>query len=402
MKGSLDTGSDEMRKDARPTRLAPRAAVGRTAAVRVPEFIPLVDLRLQHAYVAEAVDEGWTRVVEEGSFVLGDDVPAFERSYAAFSGVRHCIGVASGTDALEFVIRAAGLGPGDEVIVPTNSFIASASAVARTGATPVFADVDQESLLIDPEDVGSRRTSATKAVIAVHLFGQIAPIELLRRAVGEEVLLIEDAAQAHGAKRDGVGAGGFGLATATSFYPGKNLGAYGDAGAVLTDDEQVARRVATLRDHGSQVKYRHQELGFNSRLDTLQAVVLSAKLRFLRLWNRQREEAAIRYTELLEASDDVLPPSVLPGNHHVWHLYVVRVPRRDLVLERLHRAGIGAGIHYPTPIHLQGAFGFLGHRAGDYPVAERASREILSLPIYPGITAAQQERVVEQLMKALR
>jgi dTDP-4-amino-4,6-dideoxygalactose transaminase len=273
--------------------------------------------------------------------------------------------------------------------------------VARTGATPVLADVDPSSLLIDPRQVHERRTSKTKAVLAVHLFGQAAPMELLRQAVDDEVKLIEDAAQAHGARRNGVGVGSLGEAAATSFYPGKNLGAYGDAGAALTNDGEIARRVTMLRDHGSEIKYQHPDLGFNSRLDTLQAVVLGAKLRSLQTWNEQRREAAVRYTELLEGSDKIVPPAVLPGNEHVWHLYVVRVPQRDVVLERLHEAGIGAGIHYPTPIHLQGAFEYLGHRPGDFPVAEQASEEILSLPLYPGITVEQQERVVNELRKAL-
>ena len=402
MTGSVERGREDVLLDVRGGRLEPEISSPGVDLAEGSESIPLVDLALQHAFIAGSVDRGWAHVVDRGSFVLGDEVRSFEQAYAAFCGVRHCLGVGSGTDALEFVLRAVDVGTGDEVIVPTNSFIASASAVARTGATPILVDVDPDSLLIDPEEVASRRTSKTRAVVAVHLFGQMAPMELLHEAVDEDVLLIEDAAQAHGAKRHGIEAGRYGAAAATSFYPGKNLGAYGDAGAALTDDGRIARRVATLRDHGSETKYQHPVLGFNSRLDTLQAVVLSAKLRFLQAWNRQRQDAAARYTELLAGADGIVPPSILRGNEHVWHLYVVRVPRRDLVLERLHEAGIGAGIHYPTPIHLQGAFGSLGHRIGDFPVAERASEEILSLPIYPGITPAQQERVVAELVGALR
>jgi dTDP-4-amino-4,6-dideoxygalactose transaminase len=364
--------------------------------------IPLVDLAIQHVLVAEAVGRGWDRVTESGAFVLGEDVRTFEEAYAAFCGIRYCVGLASGTDALELALRALDVGPGDEVIVPTNSFIASASAVVRAGAMPIFVDVDPVFLLIDPEDVASRMTSRTAAILAVHLFGQVAPMEELRRVADGRVPLVEDAAQAHGARRQGLAAGGLGAAAGTSFYPGKNLGAYGDAGAVLTQDDDLARRVRSLRDHGSQVKYQHPELGFNSRLDTLQAVVLGAKLPFLQAWNEARREAAARYEELLRSLPQVVPPRVLAGNEHVWHLYVVRVPDRDRVLRRLREAGVGAGIHYPIPIHLQGAFRHLGHREGDFPVAERACREILSLPIYPGITPDQQERVVHELRKALR
>ena len=366
------------------------------------ERIPLVDLAWQHRQVAETIRLRWDEVVDSTSFVLGDDVREFERAFGSFCGVRSCVGVGSGTDALEFALRSLDIGPGDEVIVPANSFIASASAVVRAGATPVLADVDPVFLLIDPERAADRVTRKTAAVMAVHLFGQLAPMEELRRVMSPRALLIEDAAQAHGARRNGVGVGGFGVATATSFYPGKNLGAYGDAGAVLTNDDDVAQRVRALRDHGSSSKYEHPALGFNSRLDTLQAVVLAAKLPHLLAWNESRREAAIRYDELLSELPEVTRPGVLAGNDHVWHLYVIRVPRRDHVVSKLNGVGIGAAVHYPIPIHLQGAFRQLGHAEGDFPVAEQASREILSLPLYPGITAGQQVRVVEQLREALR
>ena len=363
--------------------------------------VPLVDLALQHTLVSETIEQGWAQVIETSSFVLGGDVGRFERAFASFCGVRHCIGTASGTDALELSLRALGVGQGDEVIVPTNSFIASASAVVRAGGIPVLVDVDPACLLIDPEQVAARRTRRTAAVIAVHLFGQMAPVEEVRRSVDDRVFLVEDAAQAHGATRHGVVAGGFGEAAATSFYPGKNLGAYGDAGGVLTGDDEVATKVRALRDHGSRVKYHHPEIGFNSRLDTLQAVVLNAKLPHLDSWNQARREAAERYDKLLGDIQSVVRPQVLDGNEHVWHLYVVRVPRRDEVLSGLRAAGVGAAVHYPTPIHLQGAFRHLGCREGDFPVAEAASREILSLPIYPGITPEQQDRVINELRRIL-
>jgi dTDP-4-amino-4,6-dideoxygalactose transaminase len=359
--------------------------------------IPLVDLAAQHREIAAEVAEGFARILERTAFILGDEVSGFERAYAAFAGVRHCIGVANGTDALELALRAIGVGPGDEVILPANTFIATAAAVVRAGATPALVDCDPVHLLIDPERAAARVTSRTKAIIPVHLYGQAAPVE----ALGDGVAIVEDAAQSQGATRHGRSLGGFGIVAGTSFYPGKNLGAYGDAGAVLTNADDVAQKVRALRNYGSEVKYAHPEIGFNSRLDPLQAVVLSAKLRRLAAWNDARRAAARRYDALLGNVAGVGRPSTLPGNEHVWHLYVVRVPRRDDVLRKLNAAGIGAGIHYPVPIHLQGAFAGLGHQRGDFPVAEAAADEILSLPLYPHITAAQQERVVEALRAAL-
>jgi dTDP-4-amino-4,6-dideoxygalactose transaminase len=362
--------------------------------------IPLVDLGLQHAEIADEVTTGWARVVDRGAFVLGAEVEQFEEAFATFQGVRHCVGVGNGTDALELAIRSTGTRVGDEIILPTNSFVATAEAIQRAGATPVLVDIDPTTYLLDVDQVMRRIGPRTKAVIAVHLYGQIAPIEILIRELDGRVGLLEDAAQAHGATRHGIAAGRLGVAAATSFYPGKNLGAYGDGGAVLTQDDQVAEAIRSLRNHGSRAKYEHLRLGFNSRLDTLQAVVLLAKLDRLAVWNEQRRRAAARYDELLEPVSDVVRPAVLPGNEHVWHLYVVRVPRRDEVLARLNAMGIGASIHYPVPIHLQAAFADLA-RPGAFPAAERASSEILSLPMYPGITAAQQERVAAELERAI-
>ena len=345
---------------------------------------------------------GFARVLERTSFILGAEVAEFEASFARFVGVPHCIGVANGTDALELALRAVGIGAGDEVVVPTNSFIASALAVSRAGATPVFVDCDAATLLLDVADVGRKITPRTRAIMPVHLFGQVAPMELLTPlAAGGRITIVEDAAQAQGASRHGRSAGSFGAVAATSFYPGKNLGAYGDAGAVLTTSDEIAKQVRALRNYGSEVKYHHPETGFNSRLDTLQAVVLSAKLERLADWNAARRRAAQRYDELLAGTPGIQLPATLPGNQHIWHLYVVRVPRRDEVLARLAAAGIGAGIHYPVPIHLQGAYRHLGHGKGDFPIAERAAGEILSLPIFAEITPAQQERTVAVLKQAL-
>jgi dTDP-4-amino-4,6-dideoxygalactose transaminase len=363
--------------------------------------VPLVDLKSQHAEVADAVACGFARVLEETCFVGGRDVKEFERAYSRFTGAAHCVGVANGTDALELGLRALGVGPGDEVVVPANTFIASAEAVARTGAAPVFVDVDDRYLLMSPEALVDVLSPRVRAVMPVHLFGQAAPVEQLRDVLGgRDVAIVEDAAQSQGATRFGAGAGTLGDVAGTSFYPGKNLGAYGDAGAVLTGDEALAGRVRALAAHGSTMKYEHPVLGFNSRLDTLQAVVLSAKLKRLAAWNAQRVTAAEGYAALLEDVPEVRLPEVLPGNEHVWHLYVVRVQRRDDVLAHLHAAGIGAGVHYPVPVHLTGAF---ARTAGvPAPVAEIAARQILSLPMFPGITADQQERVVTVLTDAVR
>jgi dTDP-4-amino-4,6-dideoxygalactose transaminase len=364
--------------------------------------IPLVDLAAQHREIADEVQAGWRSVVERSAFILGDEVGAFEEAFASYNGIAHCVGVGSGTDALELGLRAVGVGPGDEVVVPANTFVATAFAVQRAGASPVLVDVDAESYLLDLHQVKDRLGPRVRAVIPVHLYGQLAPVDELQELLtGTDVVVIEDAAQCHGARRHGRHAGSLGAVAATSFYPGKNLGAYGDGGAVLTRSGELAARLRALRNWGGEVKYEHPEPGFNSRLDTLQAVVLHAKLRRLDRWNTARSAAAERYTELLGSVRGVTVPTVRPGNEHVWHLYVIRVPNRDHVLDALHREGIGAGIHYPVPVHLQGAFAHLGHAAGDFPVTEEAARSILSLPIHPMITADEQERVVGALRRAL-
>jgi dTDP-4-amino-4,6-dideoxygalactose transaminase len=365
--------------------------------------IPLVDLAAQHAEVAGEVAAGFERVLATTAFVQGPDVRAFEAEFAAFCRAGHCVGLANGTDAIELGLRALGVGPGDEVILPANTFIATAEAVVRAGATPALVDCDPEYHLIDVDQVAARMGPRTTAVVPVHLYGQQAPMEALRpRARQAGLAVLEDAAQAQGATRHGAPIGAQADVAATSFYPGKNLGAYGDGGAIVTGDADVARRVRLLGDHGSPAKYQHPELGFNSRLDTLQAVVLRAKLRRLAGWNDARRQAARRYDDLLGSVPGVRLPATLPGNEHVWHLYVIRVAGdRDGVLARLHEAGVGAGIHYPVPIHLQGAFRHLGHGPGDFPVTERAAAEILSLPIYPHITPVQQQRVAEALAAAI-
>jgi dTDP-4-amino-4,6-dideoxygalactose transaminase len=361
-------------------------------------MIPPVDLSIQHAEIADEVAEGWAAVLAKTAFVGGPQVGEFEKAYAEYSGVAHTIGVANGTDALELALRAAGVGPGDECVLPANSFIATAEAVVRAGATPVFVDCDPDTFLIDTKAAIDAFTANTKAVLPVHLYGQIAPVEELKAVCDERgIVVVEDAAQSQGATRNGAVSGSIGHMAGSSFYPGKNLGAYGDAGAVTTNDDDLATKVRLLSQHGSAQKYVHSTLGFNSRLDTLQAVVLSAKLRRLDVWNDQRRAAAAYYGELLSGVSGVKTPTTLPGNEHVWHQYVVRVAERDRVHDDVRANGVGVQIHYPTPIHQATPF------ATDqvFPNTELVAGEILSLPMFPGITRDQQDQVVEALVKAL-
>ena len=353
--------------------------------------VPFVDLTIQNARVADVVAEGFAEVLDTTSFVLGPHVERFERDYADFCGVAECVGVGNGTDAIELALRAVGVGADDEVVVPANTFVATAEAVARVGARVVLADVTADHL-IDPTSVAQQLTGRTRAVIGVDLYGQIAPFEDLRAVVPEDVVLVEDAAQSQGASRWGVRSGAVADVASTSFYPGKNLGAYGDAGAVLTPDQEAADLLRELRNHGGRRRYEHRVVGMNSRLDSLQAVVLSAKLAQLDGWNKERQAAAALYADLLVGTGLELPTTA-PGNEHVWHLYVVEAEDRPAVQEALDRAGVAHGLHYPAPVHFLEAFADLGYGPGDFPVAERAAGRILSLPMFPGITPEQQERV---------
>ncbi|MFF8401351.1 DegT/DnrJ/EryC1/StrS family aminotransferase [Streptomyces sp. NPDC015684] len=368
--------------------------------------IPLVDLKAAHEEVADEVRAGFERVLADTAFVGGEEVRRFEREYAEFGDVAHCVGVANGTDALELALRAVGVGAGDEVVVPANTFIATAGAVARTGARPVLADCLPDGYLLDPQAALDTVGPATRAVVPVHLYGQCAEVTGLAGRLPGRVRVVEDAAQSQGATRDGRSPGSGGIA-ATSFYPGKNLGAYGDAGAVLTDDEELAGLIRAIANHGGVAKYRHDVPGFNSRLDGLQAVVLRAKLARLADGNTARRAAAARYDTLLAdlaAAGRVVLPTTAAGNIHVWHLYVVQVvgADRDDVVGKLNAEGIGAGVHYPAPVHLTPAYRHLGHTRGDFPNAEKAAERILSLPLYPQITPDQQQTVVDALADALR
>lgn len=365
--------------------------------------VPLVDLVAQNAETGDDIRTAVDSVFANASYIGGSDVSAFEQEYAEATGAGYCVGVGNGTDALELALRAAGVTAGGEVILPVNTFIATAEAVSRIGAVPVFADVDDEHLLLDPVAAAAAVTSRTQAVVPVHLFGQVAPVGALRAALGgSDIPIVEDGAQSQGAESADGRAGSLGLVASTSFYPGKNLGAAGDAGAVTTADPEIARTVRLIASHGSEKKYVHDVIGFNSRMDSLQAAVLRVKLRHLADWNRRRRVAAARYEALLAGVDGVRLPQSAEGNLDVWHLYVVRVADRDRVMARLNEAGIGASIHYPTPLHLTAAYGGHGLGRGAFPVAEEAAGQILSLPLYPHITADQQEFVAEELAEAVR
>ena len=363
--------------------------------------IAFLDLAAQRDEVAEEVERGFARVIRDTAFIGGAEVAAFEDEFGAYCEVDHCVGVANGTDAIEAILRGLGIGPGDEVVLPANTFIATAGAVHRAGARPVLVDCDDEHLLIDPTLIGAALTDRTRAVIGVDLYGQRAAFDKIGAALGgADVAIIEDAAQSQGARRHGRTIGADVTAAATSFYPGKNLGAYGDAGAVLTRDAALAGRIRAIANHGGTAKYEHRLPGMNSRLDALQAVVLRAKLRHLDGWNAARRAAADRYDELLAGTRAVRRTRRANGNIHVWHLYVVRVADRDRVMAHLREGGVDTGIHYPAPIHLTPAYEWLGGRPGDFPVSEAASRSMISLPMHPHLTADDQARVVDLLVEA--
>jgi dTDP-4-amino-4,6-dideoxygalactose transaminase len=369
---------------------------------RVTQKIPFLDIASQQAEIAAEVLPVWNAQFASAGFIGGHEVTAFEEEYAEYIGVGHVVGVSNGTDALELAFRAVRVGAGDEVIMPANTFIATAEAASRIGAVPVFVDVDPNYLLIDPDAVKAALTPRTRAIAPVHLYGQTAPVEhILALCEARGIALVEDAAQSQGASSAAGRAGALGRVAGTSFYPGKNLGAAGDAGAVLTNDAEIAEFVRNTAAHGSSVKYVHDRIGMNARLDAVQAAVLRAKLRRLDAWNAARRVAADRYRDLLADVEGVRIPPVRPGNEDVWHLYVVQVEERERVIADLAAAGVGVAIHYPTPVHLTTAYAELGYRRGQFPVAEVAADRIVSLPMFPHLTAGQQEHVAEQLRRAV-
>ncbi|MDQ1589663.1 MAG: hypothetical protein QOG71_290 [Pyrinomonadaceae bacterium] len=380
-------------------------------------MIPFVDLQAQYRSIKREVDEAIGRVVESAAFILGREVEAFEAAFAEYLGARFCVGVNSGTAAVQLAVTACGVTAGDEVLVPANTFFATAEAVSTAGATPVFVDADPVSYTIDPTKIEAAITERTRAIIPVHLYGQSADLDpIFEIAARHNLSVIEDAAQAHGSLYKGRRVGALGRANCFSFYPGKNLGAYGEGGAVVTDDAEVARRVRLLRDHGSEQKYRHDIIGYNFRLEGIQGAVLNVKLKHLDHWNELRRAHAARYHELLSDASNVegsagdveesgvgkgdrdsgsalTLPQELPYARHIYHLYVVQSDERDALQQHLAAAGVQTGVHYPVPVHLQPAYASLGHRAGDFPQAEHQAARVLSLPMFPELTGAQVERV---------
>lgn len=364
--------------------------------------VPLVDLKAQYVDIKPEINAAIERILDNTSFILGSEVAEFEDDFAGFIGVDGAVGVASGTAALKLALVAYGIGPGNEVITTAHTFMATAEVISQVGATPVFVDIDPLTYNIDPQMVASAVTPRTKAIIPVHLYGQPVDMDpLLEIAKANDLALIEDAAQAHGAEYKGRRCGSIGDLACFSFYPGKNLGAYGDGGAVTGNDRDLLDRVRRLRDHGRTTKYSHDDIGYSERLDALQAAVLSVKLPKLEAWTEERRKHAKSYGELLSECDVVLPYEAEYARH-VYHLYVIRVRNRDQVMEQLQKDGIGAGIHYPIPLHRQPAYLDLGYDKVTLPVTERVAEEVLSLPIYPEISENKIAYVVEAVKKAIR
>ncbi|MGH9603612.1 MAG: aminotransferase class I/II-fold pyridoxal phosphate-dependent enzyme [Terriglobales bacterium] len=391
-----------------PGSSKPSASAG--SAVVSATQVPLLDLRRQYAPIRQEILSALERVCSSQHFILGEEVLSLEREIAAYTGAACAVGCASGTDALWLALAAAGIQPGDEVITTPFSFFASASAILRCWARPVFLDIDPQTFNLDPAQVErritSRKSSTLRAVLPVHLYGQCADMDAFRRLSAEHKLsIIEDAAQAFGAAWRGQRAGSLGLAAAFSFYPTKNLSCYGDGGCVTTSDPALADRIRLLRNHGSRQRYHHEEVGWNSRLDALQAAVLRVKMKYIDEWNARRREVAANYDRLFaqaglagkSSADPLQLPFIAPQGHHIFHQYVVRARRRDDLRRHLTERGVGTEIYYPAPLHLQKSYTFLGYAEGNFPESERASREVLALPIFPELTAEEQSAVVETI-----
>jgi dTDP-4-amino-4,6-dideoxygalactose transaminase len=362
--------------------------------------VPFLDLRPSHEPLAAAILGDVAALIETNAYINGPAVAAFERDFAEFCGSAYAVGLASGLDALRLALLAAGLRQGDEVIVPAQTFVATLEAVTQAGGKPVPVDVREDDYTLDVDAVAAAIGPRTRALLPVHLYGQMADMKRLDElARGHDLVLLEDACQAHGATRDGLTSGAVGTAGAFSFYPGKNLGAMGDAGALVTNDEELASRLRALREHGQTRKYEHAWEGYTARLDTIQAAVLLRKLPWLRQWNESRRAAARLYSESLAGLGDLVLPAVAPGSEPVWHLYVIRTSDPVALGESLAARGIGTGRHYPQPVHLASAYEWLGYGEGDFEVAERLANESISLPIYPGITDAQVETVVDGIRR---
>lgn len=357
--------------------------------------VPFLDLRAAYLELKGELDEAVLRVLDSGWYILGREVEAFEEEYAAYVGAGHCVGVANGLDALILALRAMGIGPGQEVIVPSNTYIATWLAVSYVGATPVPVEPDEKTYTLDPSRIEAALTERTRAILPVHLYGLPANMDpILEIARKHRLWVLEDGAQSQGARYKGERIGHHGDAVAWSFYPGKNLGALGDAGAVTTDNPELAERIRVLRNYGSRVKYVNEVQGVNSRLDPIHAAALRVKLKYLNLWNARRQQIAGYYLEAL-ADTDLTLPYPPEWAEHVWHIFAVLHPERDLLQQHLQQQGIGTLIHYPIPPHLQAAYRELGYGEGAFPLSERIHRQELSLPMGPHLTQEQAERVVE-------
>lgn len=363
--------------------------------------VPYLDLKAQYASIRDEVLGALESVCESTRFAQGPPTQQFEQEFAAWCGTRHCVTVNSGTSALHLAMRCLDIGPGDEVITVPFTFIATAWAISYVGAKPVFVDIDPARRTMDPAKLEAAITPRTKAIMPVHLFGMPADMEpVLAIAQKHGIPVVEDAAQAHGARYRGQRVGGFGRLAAFSFYPGKNLGAYGEGGALVTNDSALAARARALREHGARQRYYHDEIGYNYRMDSFQAAVLGIKLKRLDAWTAARQERAARYTELL-AGSNCRTPATFAGSECVWHCYVIEVDHRDEVRQRLADTGIDTAVHYPVPLHLQKAYASLGHKPGDFPLSERLAERCLSLPIYPELTNQQMRVVAEGLVASL-
>ncbi|MDA8440979.1 MAG: DegT/DnrJ/EryC1/StrS family aminotransferase [Peptococcaceae bacterium] len=356
--------------------------------------IPLLDLKAQYQNIKAEIDQAVLGVLDSAQYILGPQMKALEAEIAAYCGTQEAVAVANGTDALVLTLKAYGIGAGDEVITTPFTFFASAETVAQVGAVPVFCDIDPVTLNMNLDLLESKITPRTKAIIAVHIFGQMLDVaRIMKIAARHNLIVIEDAAQAIGAEYDGKRAGSLGHAATFSFFPTKNLGAYGDAGMIVTNDSSIAAELRMLRFHGCKTKYYHEEIGYNSRLDEIQAAILRVKLHYLDSWNAARRDKAKLYDHLL-AEAPVTIPGVDPKAISIYHLYVLRTDERQAMMARLSAAGIGNAIYYPVPLHLQQAFTYLGYQEGDFPVAEQACRQALAIPCYPELTEAQQREIV--------
>jgi dTDP-4-amino-4,6-dideoxygalactose transaminase len=356
--------------------------------------VPFVDLPAVNAPFADELAAEIAELIRTSAFINGPQVAEFEEAFARFSGTAACVGVASGADALRLALQAAGLAPGDEVVVPANTFVATFAAVVQAGGTLVVVDVSESDYNVAVDAVADAISPRTRFLLPVHLYGQLADMRALRMlAVAHELLIVEDACQAHGARRDGIRAGEAGLAAAFSFYPAKNLGAAGDAGAVVTNEPTLVDAMRALREHGQSRKNYYETMGYTARLDTLQAAVLLRKLPQLERWNNQRRLAAAYYKEAFDGVGDLRLPPVAAKSEHVWHIYAVRTADPEALGKFLEARGVASGRHYPMPAHLSPAYAWLGYREGDFPLTEELSRTLLSLPMFPGISEAQLDHV---------